>query len=182
MSDDVTRCRHWVEQVVVGFQLCPYARAPWNDGTVRFALCDAEDVAERLTSLWLEVERLVGTDPAELSTTLLVLPGAPDDFDAFLGETDLADEIVNRAGAEGVVQVVPFHPSFRFATGSPDDPGHAVNRSPVAMWHLLREAELEAVRLRDPDAGRRVSEANRALLRSMTAGLPWPWPGGGAVH
>jgi hypothetical protein len=166
-DDAVTRVRHWVEQVVIGLSLCPFARSPWRSGTVRLARCDSADPAEQLSALWLELERLVGTDPAELSTTLLVLDGAPGDFDDFLGLTDLADEVVRQVGVEGVVQVVPFHPSFRFASLPVDDPAHGVNRSPVALWHLLREEEVETLRLRDPDLGDRVAEANRTLLRSL---------------
>lgn len=171
MSDAVDACRAWVEQVVVGLGLCPYARRPWTEGTVRFVLCDDPAVEERLTTLWLELERLVGSDPSEIATTLLVLPGAPSDFDGFLSETDLADDVVEHMGLVGEVQIVPFHPAFRFAGDAVDDPANGVNRSPVPMWHLLREEELEAVRLRDPGAGERIAEANRALLRATAGAL-----------
>jgi len=158
--------RQWVQRVVLGLDLCPFAGRPWRDGQVRLEVCLASGVEGRLTALWTELDHLFATDGVE--TTLLVVPHAPATFDAFLAETDLADAVTERAGYDGLVQIVTFHPSFRFATEAADDPANLVNRSPYAMWHLLRTDRLAEVTVDDPGLGERVSDANRELLRAMS--------------
>ena len=35
--------RQWLEQVVVGLNLCPFARGPWTRGEIRVVVCRATD-------------------------------------------------------------------------------------------------------------------------------------------
>ena len=166
-EDAAEKTEGWLRRVVLGLGLCPWAHRPWEDGTVRIVVAPAPDLEGRLTVLWSELDRLFGTPATELETTLLVLPEGAGSFDDFLAETDVADAVVERAGYEGLVQLVAFHPASRFATEASDDPVNLVNRSPYPMWHLLRADTMARVAAADPGLGERVSEANRALLRAM---------------
>ena len=40
----VERTRRWVMEVIVGFNLCPFAAKPVVDNTVRYAVSDVKDV------------------------------------------------------------------------------------------------------------------------------------------
>jgi len=166
-EDVERRTRAWVARVVLGLDLCPFAAGPWQDDRVRVTTCLADDAEGRLTALWEELDQLFATPVAQLETTLLVVPEAPAHFESFLSETDVADAVVERAGYEGLVQLVTFHPAFRFSTGPVDDPANLVNRSPFPMWHLLRADSITRVTAGDPGLGERISTANHRLLRSL---------------
>jgi len=157
--------RRWLRERIVGLGLCPYAAGPVHGGRVRIAV-EPGDLEARLTALVLEAERLLAADPADCETTLLLVPFGADDFEDFLDETDLGRELLEQVvGAE--LQAVAFHPGFRFADSDPDDPANGVNRSPMPLWHLLRERSVERVLRADPDAVAAVPGRNRDLLRAL---------------
>ncbi len=161
----VEEVRAWLRDRIVGLGLCPYASGPVHGGRVRIAV-EPGDLEARLTALVLEAERLLATDLAECETTLLLVPSGPTDFEDFLDETDLGLELLEQVAGEEL-QAVAFHPSFRFADSDRDDPANAVNRSPMPLWHLLRERSVERVLRSDPDAVAAVPGRNRDLLRAL---------------
>ncbi|MCB1589277.1 MAG: DUF1415 family protein, partial [Xanthomonadales bacterium] len=67
---------------------------------------------------------------------------------------------------DGVLQIAPFHPQFRFGDAPADDVANATNRSPWPTLHLLREDSIEAAvaSVNDPDA---IYERNIARLREL---------------
>ena len=142
MEEEATRS--WVEKAVLGLDLCPFARVPYQTGRVRITVSravDAEAVAEALIR---ELALLRDAPSREMETTLLVLPDAFADFDAFNDFLDVADDAVRAMELEGVVQVASFHPRYRFADSLEDDIGNFTNRSPYPTLHLLREESITA--------------------------------------
>ena len=146
--------RRWLERGVLGLDLCPFARRPYEAGRVRIALSRAESDDAVVADLDAELRRLAGTDPTELETTLLAIPHRFADFLDFNDFLDVCDAVLRALDLEGELQVVGFHPDYRFADASPDDPANCTNRSPVPILHLLREASVaDAVAgLEDPEA------------------------------
>ena len=139
---------------MVGLDLCPFAAEPLAQGRVRFAVSGARQASELARDLALELARLADSPPDAVETTLLIAPDVLsefEDFNQFLGVADIALESL---ALVGVVQVVGFHPQFRFEGALPDEAGNYANRSPHPMLHLLREASVErAVEgLADPDS------------------------------
>jgi hypothetical protein len=167
-ADDpaVEATRRWVDEVVIGLNLCPFARKPAAAGRVRYAITAAADPDALLAALAGELRALVAAPRSEVETTLLVHPRAlPDflDYNDFL--TD-ADALVRRLGLRGVVQIAGFHPHWQFAGTAPDAVENYTNRSPHPMLHLLREESVSEVNA-DPDALMSVPERNIDLLRSL---------------
>jgi hypothetical protein len=163
----VDAVRTWLRERVVGLGLCPYAAGPLAAGRVRLAVAPG-DLEARLTAVYLEAERLLAADPASCETTLVLLPDAPASFLDFYDETELAERLVEQAAGEEL-QVVTFHPRFRFADADPADPANGVNRAPVALWQLLREASVARVVEADPDRVDAIPGRNRDLLRHLVA-------------
>jgi hypothetical protein len=164
----VAETRAWVERVVVGLRLCPFAPAPLAAGRVRFVVSAAGDVEALLADLVAELNRLVETAAAEIETTLLIHPHVLTDFldyNDFLAE---ADSAVAALDLEGVVQIASFHPDYRFAGSAPDDIANATNRSPHPVLQLLREASIEAALagVARPDS---IYEANIATMERLGA-------------
>lgn len=135
--------RHWLEQAVIGLNLCPFAKAVYVKDQVRYAVSDAIDPEGVLADLEDELLRLHETDPEQVDTTLLILPDALDDFYDFNDFEDLSDRLLKRMRLVGTLQVATFHPQFQFAETDVDDIENYTNRSPHPILHLLREDSVE---------------------------------------
>lgn len=138
----VARTAGWVERVVIGLNLCPFARPVQLRGQVRYVVSAAETVAELRGDLTQQLLTLRDTPAEQLETTLLIHPRVLQDFldyNDFLGE---ADELLEELGLAGEIQLASFHPEYRFADSESDDPANYTNRSPYPTLHLLREASI----------------------------------------
>ncbi len=163
------RTRKWFETVVLGLNLCPFAGVPYRAGRVVFSTTDADTEAGLLEALHEAASRMSAADPLQLETLLLIHPAVLTDFDDYNQFLDLADGLLDSMGLLGVMQVASFHPDYRFAGASDDDPANLSNRSPYPMLHLLREQSISDV----VDAGadtEAVVKRNINLLRSMPPG------------
>lgn len=134
--------RTWVEQFVVGEQLCPFARQPLESGGVRFVVTEARSTNVLLDCLAEEIARLAQTP--EIETTLLIHPNVLTDFLTYNQFLDEVDALLRRLDLEGVFQVASFHPDYQFAGTEPEDAENYTNRSPSPMLHVLREERIEA--------------------------------------
>ena len=150
-SDAAGDIRRWVETLVIGEGLCPFAGPVWE--RTRVIATEATGLEACLVAVEAELSRLVSTDAGSLATTLLVVPYLADDFDAYLDALLVVEAAIAQAGLEGVIQVASFHPAYRFADGPRDALGHYTNRAPWPVFHLLREADVEAAIEAHPDTG-----------------------------
>jgi uncharacterized protein len=159
----------WVERVVIGLDLCPFARAPVEAGRVRVLVTACEDPRELLTVLDDALTQLLAEGPAELETTLIVHPNCLVDFEDYNDFLDPAEGLLELRELLGVVQIASFHPDYRFADVAHDDQANYTNRSPYPMLHLLREASVARAVAGHPDI-EAVPAANVARLRALSRG------------
>lgn len=158
--------RHWVETVVVGLNLCPFARPELLNDRVRFTVSDATTESQLLLDLQHELELL--SREASVETTLLIHPDVLQDFDAYNQFLDEVDALLQHLELEGVYQVASFHPDYQFAGTEADAAENYTNRAPYPVLHLLREARLEAAIAGYPDV-EQIPERNIELLEGMGA-------------
>lgn len=162
----IAETRAWLAHVVIGLDLCPFARAVVARNQVRYAVTAASDEAALRASLRDELTLLAAAEPAEIDTTLLICPKALPDFDDYNDFLDEADDLLREMDLDGVIQVASFHPDYRFADTEPDDVTNATSRSPWPMLHLLREASVERAVDAFPDTDA-IVEANMRTLRAL---------------
>ncbi len=148
----VAETKLWLNQAVIGLNLCPFAKAVQVKDQIRFAVSDATDAEGVLTDLQDELALLAETDPEKIDTTLLIIPDALDDFLEFNDFEDLSDRLLKRKRLVGELQVATFHPQFQFADTQPDDIENYTNRSPYPILHLLREDSIDRAVESFPDA------------------------------
>ncbi|MDF8359541.1 DUF1415 domain-containing protein [Achromobacter anxifer] len=148
----VAETKLWLNQAVIGLNLCPFAKAVQVKDQIRFAVSDATDAEGVLTDLQDELALLAETDPEKIDTTLLIIPDALDDFLEFNDFEDLSDRLLKRMRLVGELQVATFHPQFQFADTQPDDIENYTNRSPYPILHLLREDSIDRAVESFPDA------------------------------
>ncbi|KPQ29448.1 MAG: hypothetical protein HLUCCX14_06305 [Marinobacter excellens HL-55] len=162
----VNSTRKWVEDVVVGYNLCPFAKRELVRDRVRFVVTDAANEGDLLKVLHAELQRL--EDEPEIETTLLIHPGVLQNFGAYNEFLDTADGLVAYLELEGIYQVASFHPDYQFAETEPGAAENYTNRSPYPMLHLLREASLEAAIASHPDVDG-IPDRNIALMNELGA-------------
>jgi len=154
--------RQWLEQVVVGLNLCPFARRVLDGGSVRIVVSDETDMEALLMAFATELARLEN-EPA-IETTLLVLASAVPDFLEYLDLLDMAQAWLEEQELEGVYQLASFHPDYQFADSDPDDEANYTNRSPFPVIHLLREESVEGAVASHPNA-EGIPERNISVAR-----------------
>ena len=150
--DPIAETRDWLDKAVIGLNLCPFAKSAQAKGQVRYVLSNTTDPAVLLAELEHELQHLVATDPEQTDTTLIVHPQVLQDFLDFNDFLGIADELLERLGLEGTLQVASFHPQFQFAGTDADDISNYTNRSPYPTLHLLREASIDRAVEAFPDA------------------------------
>lgn len=158
----------WLDRVVIGLRLCPFAKAARGQERTRIVTSRAADPEALLADLVNEIRRLLLTPASQLETTLLVHPWTLTDFGAYNDFLDLGDAALDALGAIGTLQIASFHPDYCFAGTNADDIANATNRSPYPMLQLLREDSVGAALASMPDPAA-IYEANIEALRRLGA-------------
>lgn len=164
--DAIAATRHWLEQAVIGLNLCPFARAVHVKQQIHWVHSQASSAQGLLEELVVELQFLAAADPDAVDTTLLIHPHVLEDFLEYNHFLDVADAALEELGLAGVLQIASFHPAYQFAGSAPDDVENLSNRSPFPMLHLLREDSVARAVAAFPDAAT-IYERNAATLRRL---------------
>lgn len=162
----------WLEQVVIGLNLCPFAKTPARAGLIRYTVTAVQTDEALLEQLLLELLYL--DEHPETETALLIHPDVLHSFFDYNEFLALADQLLRSLDREGVYQIASFHPDYQFAGTAPDDAENYSNRSPYPMLHLLREESVARAVDTHPDPGnipRRNVAALDELGKEQLAGL-----------
>ncbi len=156
--------RRWVDQVVIGHNLCPFARAIVD--RLRVEVFPSDDLEGLIHCLAGEIKRIMETSADTLPTTLVVMPTGFTDFESYLDVVAMAENIIDDLGYTEDVQIASFHPDYVFDSAETDDPANWTNRSPYPMLHFLRAAEVAFAVETHPDV-EAIPERNVSLFRAM---------------
>lgn len=132
-----TQTRQWVQRVVIGWNLCPFADHPFRSQKLTIPVIRGDDDEVILAFCADEIFARQHTP----GTTLVVAPEChPTDFLSFLNLVTALEDFLEDQGMDQDLQIAPFHPLFEFA----DSQGVSTytNRSPYPMFHLLRQKEV----------------------------------------
>lgn len=162
----IAATRFWIEQAVIGLDLCPFAKVAYDKNQIRYVVSTAETAEALLADLICELHALVAADADDVETTLLIHPGVLADFLDYNDFLDHADATIVASGLDGEIQIASFHPRYQFAGSAPDDIENYTNRSPYPMLHLLRESSIERGLAAFPEAAQ-ISDKNLATLRRI---------------
>jgi hypothetical protein len=162
----IAATRKWLEKVVIGLGLCPFAAAVHARKQIHFSVSAKQTTDGLLEDLIRELRELQEADPQHRETSLLIHPQALTNFDDYNQFLDEADAVVRSLGLEGELQIASFHPQYQFADSELDAIENYSNRSPYPMLHLLREASVTRAVETYPDIDA-IADNNIATLRSL---------------
>lgn len=161
----ITDTKNWIEKMVIGLNLCPFAKQPFRANKIRYVVVEGT-LEDLVAALVKEMKMLVVTEAKEIETTLIIHPYLLTDFYDYNDFLGIADAILEQELLEGIVQIASFHPKYQFAGTKPEAAENYTNRSPYPMLHLLREASLEQVLEHYPEP-ELIPERNVALLNNL---------------
>lgn len=156
----------WIENVVIGLNLCPFAKSIHVKQQLRYSVSFANNGEALLEEFKRELKKLVSARPDHIESTLLIHPNALGDFQDYLHFLLLCDATLEELELDGIVQVASFHPNYQFAGTAPDDVTNYSNRSPFPTLHLLRECSVTRAVESLPDAAA-IYESNIVTLKRI---------------
>ncbi len=143
IHDAISNVEIWLDDVVIGLNLCPFAAIPRNNNQVRFTVSQALTEEVLLADLYAELTFMSKTPALEVETSLLIVPDMLNKFDDYNQFLDLADALLEEFEWDGVFQIASFHPDYCFAETDANSTENLTNRSPYPILHILREATME---------------------------------------
>ncbi|MBF6057127.1 DUF1415 domain-containing protein [Thiomicrorhabdus heinhorstiae] len=167
-QEEIDRVKTWLEQVVIGLNLCPFAKHPYQRGQVHFVVSLAEDEETLLQDLLYECRDLKHMSPKDRDTTLIIIPEILQEFDDFNNFLDWSDALLYQQGWRGVFQIATFHPDYHFAHTEGHDADNLTNRAPLPILHILREDSVERALELYPDDPETIFRRNIETVRNLT--------------
>lgn len=145
MKDDliIEQTQKWIKDVVIDLNFCPFAAKALLKKSIHYSVCTNADIKICLETLIKEIQYLDTNE--DIETTFIILPGSFSDFDDYLDLVDVAQQLLEDEGYEGVYQLASFHPDYCFEGAEKGDAANYTNRSVYPMLHLLREESITKV-------------------------------------
>lgn len=140
----------YLQQVVEGYNLCPFARQCRLSDKLHREVIASQDIAAALLARLLQLQQ---TDDTSFEVALVIVPG-------FAGSTHQFETLLRQVEAQIVAYLagmgqrqacfaVAFHPQMPFETGQPHQIVGLLRRSPDPTVQLVRRSLLEQVRGND---------------------------------
>ena len=159
----VSDTRSWIQNVVIGLNLCPFAAPVMRQD----ALLIRAISGDLQTCLINVAQACAGLEQqAELDTILLVLDNGYEAFEDYLELVELSEQLLDDAEYAGVFQIASFHPHYQFAGSDKNDVENYTNRSPFPILQLLRESSVSRALTSYPNAAD-IPERNMQCMRSL---------------
>jgi hypothetical protein len=141
--------KKWIETVVIGLNICPFAQKVFEDQRIRFEIETSQDIETCLETVIAELAYL--DDHPSVETTLICYAKYLTDFNDYLDFLTIAQALLKELKYEGIYQLASFHPNYLFAETYEDDAANYTNRSPYPMLHILREESITHALKRFPN-------------------------------
>lgn len=139
--------QQWVEEFVVGQNVCPFAKRSFDENAIYYAYSDAKELKVLLKGMWEVIQHMECSHGEAFVSNSLFVIDTDITFEGLLEFGGICEEFLQEAHFSERYQLVEFHPEFLFAESAMDDAANYVNRSPLPFIHILRVHEVtEAIR------------------------------------
>ena len=159
--------QQWLEDVVIGLNLCPFAAKPNRNKQIKIFVSEATTEEVLLEDVLQELMNLDSKTAEELETTLVAIPNMLQDFMDYNFFLDWVDALIKQQEWEGIYQIATFHPDYCFGGAEPEDDENLTNRSPYPVLHLIREESMAKVLKHYPNP-EAIPDTNIARVEALT--------------
>lgn len=166
MSNYIADTKKWIETFVIQHNLCPFAKKPYLQNTIRYEIYEGTDWEELGIRFQNEALYLKNTPKSTTETTILIIPNALNDFNDYLDFLAFANRLIFALRLDGVLQIASFHPDYQFDGTTKEDVTNFTNRSPFPLLHLLRAESVEGAlaHYAEPES---IPERNMETMRRL---------------
>ncbi|MFK7979239.1 MAG: DUF1415 domain-containing protein [Saprospiraceae bacterium] len=166
MTNYVETTKKWINTFVIQHNLCPFAKKPYLQNTIRYEVYEGMDWEELGIILQNESLFLKNTAKSTIETTILIIPNALNDFNDYLDFLAFANRLIFALGLDGALQIASFHPDYQFDGTTKEDVTNKTNQSPFPLLHLLREESVEhaLAHYKEPES---IPERNMETMRQL---------------
>ena len=163
----IEEVERWLSNVVIGLNLCPFAKAPYRKKNIRYHVLLSDNVDDLLIHFEAQLGKLMQTEASILETTLIITPNMLSSFDDYLENVRLAEWSLKQWGLSSSFQIATFHPDYCFEGQAKDDLENLTNRAPFPIIHLLRQESLNKM-LSEYPSPEQIPENNMQRMREMS--------------
>lgn len=128
----------WIDQVVIGENLCPFAR----DARAQTRIMMTE--LDRLERDIEQVLHELTQTNRSINNVVMIIPEGLEAFDDFWGICETLEDNLEQSGLLPYVQLAHFHPEYRFDELESTDRANWTNRSPYPALHFLCAQTVES--------------------------------------
>jgi hypothetical protein len=148
--ENIQIIKTWLEQTVIGMNLCPFAEAPYEKGAIDFHICESVEYENIYNEFIKTLEKL--SKDSSIETSLLITPNVKSDFREYYDFILTLEDLLEENNLSTIYQLVAFHPEFQFEGLDKDDKANYVNRSPLPLIHILKTESIEKLGITPEDA------------------------------
>ncbi|MDP7320118.1 MAG: DUF1415 family protein [Bacteriovoracaceae bacterium] len=156
----------WLFKTVIGLNLCPFAKKPYNEGQIRIKSTNKKNKKEQIDFFLDELNTLQQSQ--NLTTSLVIFENATKDFFKFYEFEQNLSDMLYELSLEETFQLVSFHPKFIFEQEDKNSLAHYVNRSPLPLIHILRSKDI-ALALEESKDAEALSFRNQKKIENLSA-------------
>lgn len=135
----------WLEQTIIGLDLCPFTRKPFLDGKILIEELPGKESAQSQINFLDSLSSFQAQSKFE--TALLVYPKWKISFNDFYEFSEDCNDHLASLNLENEFQLVAFHPAFCFDGLEFSNRANLVNSSPLPLLHILRIHDLDLINL-----------------------------------
>ena len=171
MSSDanpIDEVEQWLEKVVLGLNLCPFAHQPHRKQRIKLQVSHSTDDESLLNEFDAALRELLQTEASELETTVIIVEKHLKRFDDYLDFIAYADHWLELNQLRGVLQLASFHPDYQFEGTDLDASENLTNRSPYPLLHIIREQSISEGLARYPFNHEQIVQQNIEAVSQLS--------------
>jgi len=137
----ITQTKLWIDRVIIKCGFCPFAKPVYQNEQIHYHVVSSKAPQDCLGTT---IEECLHLDKnPQFETSFIIFTQAYFEFFDYMQGLALAEALLEKQGYRGIYQIASFHPSYCFAEQSLQDPANYTNRSPLPMFHLIRESSID---------------------------------------
>ena len=164
-QDYISETQEWIQNFVIGLDLCPFAALPMSNHQVLFAINQEKDNVAIANHVLELAEKLSEKNLSAHQTAFLITPDIDLSFEDYYELSLAIQQILDDSFLREFV-LVAFHPEFRYQDHEHHETANATNRSPYPKIHILKESSL-AFAAQSADV-KQIVERNQIILSKMS--------------
>lgn len=148
--DSIKQTKEWLEKIVIGLPLCPFASKVYIENQILFLPVDFSTIQSLIKVFEDSINTILDVHSHD-TTALIIINSGLDNFEDYLDVFYTLEEKLIEEKKDKNIQLASFHPGYQFDGTKISDVSNYTNRSPYPIIHLLRTDLVKEAIVMHPD-------------------------------